>query len=123
MVVNVDILNIRQSTSTSSTKVGQLKRGTRVEILEIVTVNGKNWGRIEGGWVLMDYIRLEERFPRTMTVTGVDILNIRSSTSTSSTKVGQLKRGTKVEILEIVTVNGQNWGRIEGGWVLMDYLV
>ena len=122
-VVNVDILNIRQSTSTTSAKVGQLKRGQQVQILEIVTVGGKNWGRIDGGWVLMDYIRLEESFPRTMTVTGVDILNIRQSTSTTSAKVGQLKRGQQVQILEIVTVGGKNWGRIDGGWVLMDYLV
>ena len=94
-----------------------------MEILEILTVNGVQWGRISNGYIMLQYIRLEESFPKVMTVSGVDILNIRQSTSTSSAKVGQLKRGERVEILEIVTVAGKQWGRIANGWVLMDYLV
>ena len=49
-------LNIRKLPGTGYPKVGQLKNGTAVIILERKTVGDSEWGRIDQGWVSMDYI-------------------------------------------------------------------
>ena len=50
------------------------------------------------------------------TVTGCDVLNVRSGAGAENAWVGSLKRGDRVEIFEQVTVNGKVWGRGEKGW-------
>lgn len=203
-----DQLNIRASATTNSARVGQLLRGDRVEILEQTTVNGKVWGRIEQGWIMItgymsletveeavehthkmgqwyvaieatcvtngqrrrecascEYIETEQtaladhvlgswytvkeatpeekglecrdcvncdfsesrETERIMdlvtkiygTLTGNAYLNIRASATTNSAKVGQLRYGDRVEILEQTTVDGKVWGRIEQGWIMI----
>ena len=127
-VINTDLLNVREHPTTAAVKVGQLKRNTRVEIQRVLTVDGARWGKTADGWISLQYIRLdpvEQPAPAPSpdsqwgTVVNVDILNIRQSTSTSSAKVGQLKRGQRVEILEILTVNGVQWGRISNGYIML----
>ena len=51
-------LNVRESPSINAFKVGSLKYGDVVTVFEKETVNGMVWGRIEGGWVSMDYVRM-----------------------------------------------------------------
>ena len=161
-----DYLNIRAGLGTSYAIVGQLVRGERVEILEIVQYGIHQWGRIDRGWVqLTGYVTLEEvEEPVTHThsygewytvteatadanglerrdcacghyeeretvyqaetvtkiygtLTGYDYLNIRAGLGTSYAIVGQLVRGERVEILEIVQYGIHQWGRIDRGWV------
>lgn len=50
--VNADALNIRSGPGTEHASVGMLPNGSPVEILEV----SGNWGRIESGWVCLDYI-------------------------------------------------------------------
>ncbi len=55
-----DYLNIRAGAGIGYDLVGKLYYGDRVEIFEIVDVGGKEWGRIEQGWIqLTGYITLE----------------------------------------------------------------
>lgn len=119
-------LRIREGAGTSYKTVGLLQKGDRVEIFESVTVNGLTWGRIEAGWTCLSYVELDavenENQTRTVTV-NTACLRIRSSATTSSSIVGFLYQGAKVEILETKTVGGTTWGRTEKGWISMDYVI
>ena len=134
-----DFLRIRNGPGTSYGMVGYLKDGARVEILEERTVGGMTWGRIEKGWICLDYVQMdeievqpeqppvtepevpEEPETRIMTVTA-DCLRIRSGAGLSNTIVGFLYWGDKVEVLDTKTVDGMTWAKISQGWVSMDYL-
>ena len=58
VVVNAQKLNVREEPSLNAKKVTHLKSGTQVMIYETVENAGMTWGRIDLGWVCMDYIRL-----------------------------------------------------------------
>ena len=62
--VNTDKLNVRTEPSTdSNAQPNKLAIGTRVEILETRVVGDVTWGRIENGWVKMNYITLDGEGP------------------------------------------------------------
>lgn len=56
--VTSETLNIRSTPSTESNAVGQLKKGDTVEILREVLIGETRWGRIETGWVCLDFMTL-----------------------------------------------------------------
>ena len=101
-----------------------------VQILQISTIDGVEWGRTEAGWICMTGAvtlattveEVEEGTADTIsmyaTVTCAS-LNMREDASASANYVGALKRGTVVEILEIKTVNGVIWGRTASGWICL----
>ena len=118
-------LRIREGAGTSYKTVGFLQKGDRVEIFETATVNGLTWGRIAQGWTCLSYVKLdqaEENQTKTVTV-NTSCLRVRSEASTSSSIVGFLYRGAKVEVLETKDVNGTTWGRTNQGWISMDYVI
>ena len=125
-VVGTDSLNIR--VTPDGTVCGSLKEGTRVEILEQKTVNGRLWGRCSKGWIcLRTYAKLETVKESTTVTKQVgkvtaSALNIRSNAGTAYSVVGKLYKGETVEILEKKTVNGVVWGRCSKGWVSLDYV-
>ena len=49
-------LNVRKNPDVMSGIVRQMEVGERVEILEIRTVDNVEWGRISGGWIVMNYV-------------------------------------------------------------------
>ena len=49
-------------------------------------------------------------------------LRIRSGAGIGNTILGYLSNGAKVTILEEKTVNGTPWGRIDKGWICLDYV-
>ena len=119
--VSASSLNVRSTPSTSGTKITSLSSGTQVKILESLD----SWYRIEAngktGYVSSQYITLARtesaattpppaaepsRSAGTVTASS---LNVRSTPSTSGTKVASLSSGTKVEILESL----DGWYRIE----------
>ena len=53
VVVDVAVLNVRASDSTSSAVVAQIKRGTVHTVLEIKG----GWGRINSGWIYMAHVK------------------------------------------------------------------
>jgi uncharacterized protein YgiM (DUF1202 family) len=188
--VNVALLNVRSSSSSTSTILGQIALGQQFVVLEgPVSAGGFDWIRIErpgatNGWVAAQYVdRVEGTTPTatipptqtstpsvtataTATLTGsetatatrtpsptrtptlpatatptyknikpgdtiqvaVPILNVRSSTSTSSSIVGQVTSGQRFRVLEgPVRANGFDWVRIErpgatNGWVAAQYV-
>ena len=103
--------------------LGYLTMGTRVEIYERMTVGSMVWGRISDGWISLDYVKLDSggMSGSTKTVTASS-LRIRSAAGTDSEIVGYLTNGTKVKILEQTYVDGTPWGRIDEGWICLDYV-
>ena len=129
-VIGTDSLNIRKV--PDGAVVGSLKKGTRVEILEQKTVNGRLWGRCSQGWIcLRSYVKLETVTtddqpevdkPATVTrlygtVIKTATLNIRAVPD--GKVVGTLKLGQTVEIVERKTVSGREWGRCSQGWICL----
>lgn len=131
-------VNFRSAPNTSSTSYGELKNGTKVNVVGVssgwykVTYNGKT------GYIHPDYITLASSSAGTAiapsnTVTSTTgtagtvkcstSVNFRSAASTSSTSYGELKNGTAVTVLS--TSNG--WSKVSyagtTGYISADYLV
>ena len=136
VVSSTTSLKIRSGPSTSKTQVGTLTTGTKVSIFEIKkNVNGHDWGRIDKGWICLTYVTLNtnndnsssddksEFAPNAVTIkatvkstTGA---NVRETADVDSKIVENLKDGAMVVVTEVKTVNGQEWGKVEKGWILM----
>jgi len=123
-------LRIRSGAGTSYSVVGYLYNGSKVTVTDRKTVDGTAWGRVDKGWISLDYVvtgdqSASESTAQTQgtlaTVTGTG-LRIRSGAGTNNRIVGSLTIGDKVTILETTTVGGTQWGRIEKGWICMDYV-
>ena len=131
-------VNFRSAPNTSSTSYGELKNGTKVNVVGVssgwykVTYNGKT------GYIHPDYITLASSSAGTAiapsnTVTSTtgtagtvkcsSTVNFRSAASTSSTILGELKNGTAITVLS--TSNG--WSKVsyagKTGYISADYLV
>ena len=131
-------VNFRSAPNTSSTSYGELKNGTKVNVVGVssgwykVTYNGKT------GYIHPDYITLASSSAGTAiapsnTVTSTTgtagtvkcstSVNFRSAASTSSTVLGELKNGTAITVLS--TSNG--WSKVSyagtTGYISADYLV
>ena len=119
-IVTASELNIRSNPSTDGERVGALKAGARVEILE----KSGNWGRTKDGWISLDYV-YQDGTTGKKTAKGIvtgDQLNIRSGPGTGYASVGSLNYGARVTILEQFTYNGTTWGCTKDGWIAMKYV-
>lgn len=63
VVYNTDSLNVRKAPGVNNERVARLARGTEVTVYETVKKNGALWGRMDQGWVSMDYIKLDGELP------------------------------------------------------------
>ncbi len=124
------LLRIRTAAGTTNPIAGYLENGDSVEILSQKTVNGTVWGKITKGWICLDYVKLDgsqtkpEETPsqaRRGTVTA-STLYVRSDAGTGNKIVAYLFTGAKVEVLESKTVGSTVWGRINKGWISLDYV-
>ncbi|MBR2311408.1 MAG: SH3 domain-containing protein [Oscillospiraceae bacterium] len=123
-----DFLRIRSGPGTSYDLVDYLTRDARVNILEMQQSGSVTWGRIDKGWISLDYVALDKKQEETpKSVTGTvkveDFLRIRVGAGTSYVIAGYLSDDTKVEILEQKKVGVTTWGRIDKGWISLDYVV
>ena len=119
-IVTATELNIRSSASTDGERVGGLKYGARVEILE----KSGSWGRTKDGWISLDYVYQDGTTGKKTAkgiVTGSE-LNIRSGPGTGYASVGSLDYGDRVVILEQFTYNGITWGCTKDGWISLQYV-
>lgn len=123
-MVTASRLCVRRGPGTSYDIVSTLANGTVVTILEQTLVNGTVWGRIDGGWICMSYVKITSG-STSVVHTGMvtaSTLCIRSAAGTANAIVGTYTRGTVVQILEVTKVNGTLWGRTDKGWICMDYV-
>ena len=124
-VVLGDKLNIRSGPGTNYGAVGSLTAGTRVNILEQFTIDGKKWGCIEKGWIALEYVYIDGTTGEnsgTGTINVTDQLNIRSGPGTNYAIAGSLKGGTKVTILTQIKIGDITWGCIDKGWISMEFV-
>ena len=126
--VMASALNVRTGPGTNYAVCGQVTEGYQLSILEIQD----DWGRIHDGWVSMRYVNrgshsnaVPGSAPSSgsvsadsrVRVTASD-LNVRQGPGANYAKVGSLGSGTDVTVLEIR--NG--WGRVNNGWISLDYV-
>lgn len=120
-IVTANQLNIRNSATQDSDKVGSLNYGDRVEILE----KSGNWGRTSKGWISLNYV-YQDGATGTNTAKGTvnadGGLIIRSGPGTGYDKVGAYMDGDSVNILEQFTYGGVKWGCTSKGWISMKYV-
>ena len=109
-------------------------KGNRVEIQETKDVDGKLWGYTGMGWILMDYVRMDD-VPTGSDVDGTEIvsngsygvlgygvvdlqtLNVRVGPGTDYSKVKEISHGIRYAYYE----ESNGWVRIADGWVSTDY--
>lgn len=147
--VNTDKLNVRTKANSNSPSIKKLAVNTRLEILEILTVDNVTWGRIAEGWINMKYVTLDSDVPDTPvqetpaeTQPPVETEPPKDSSSSSSTGKGtkgtitadslNVRKGPgtkydsvgkvkKGDKVEILETDG-NWGKISNGWISLKYV-
>ena len=137
-------LNVRALPDVYATRVASLPTGTRVNVYELATSRNMQWGCIGAGqWVCTSYLNMtpvngsgsanngstESTTALEGTVT-TTTLSVMKHYNNNAEKVGSLKKGDVVTILEKNTENTETgtriWGRIDKngvkGWVNLAYL-
>ena len=127
IVTCANVLRIREKAGIEHKQVGYLPNGTKIKIYETTVVKGVTWGRIDEGWVSLDYVKVlpsKEELDNAKIgyITCNNVVNIRSGPGTNNMLVTTLPTGTEVLVFEQTKVNGIGWARIEQGWVCMLYL-
>ena len=121
--ITADEVRVRSGAGTNYSIVTYKQKGDRVTVYETKQVGNMLWGRIDEGWLSMNYVELDDEEPavRVGTVTASK-LRIRAEASASAEVVGTYSEGDRVEILETKEVDGTLWGRTDKGWISMDYV-
>ena len=121
-----DALRIRSGAGITYSVKGFLNKGDRVEILETKTVGTMTWGKTDKGWISMDYVKLDQA-PVTQAKTGKVkdgvSLRVRSGPNDSYAITGFIAGGTAVTVTETKQVGNTLWGKVDNGWVNMDFIV
>ncbi|MBQ2854748.1 MAG: SH3 domain-containing protein [Oscillospiraceae bacterium] len=136
-------LNVRKSADIYAAKVGSLPNGSKINVYEVTTSRNMKWGRIgEDRWVCLSYVNLTQvaqpetgsgnttsttTTQATVTAATLDVLQNYNS---NAAKVGTLKKGDVVTILEKnteeTTTGSRIWGRIShmgtSGWINLAYV-
>lgn len=117
--VTASVLNVRKGPGTNNSIVGTLKNGTKVTVYE----EKSGWSRIgTNKWVSNSYLsssKPKESTTKMYVNTNSANLNVRKIAN--GTIIGELKKGTAVEVVK--TENG--WSKIispKEGWVSAKYL-
>ena len=127
--IKADALRIRSGAGTEYRIVGFYYQGNTVVITEKTLVDSVYWGKTDKGWINMDYFVMDSACEAPaqpaegtrMTVTG-DCLRVRKGTGTNYRISQLLYYGDAIVVYETVTVDGTVWGRVDKGWVCMDYV-
>ena len=127
--VIADALRIRSGPGTSNPIVGFYYENDRILVFEIQQTDSARWGKTEKGWVNMDYVLTDSlnREPPAGLDLGektviADCLRVRKQIGTASKIAALLYYGDSVTVLETKTVDGVLWGRVDKGWICMDYV-
>lgn len=127
--ITADALRIRSGPGAVNSIVGFYYTNDRVFIGEKALVGSVYWGKTNRGWISMDYVSTDlsgEEPARpaegdTKTVIA-DCLRIRKDAGTGHKIVGFLYEGDSTVVFDTKTVDGNVWGRVEKGWICMDYV-
>lgn len=138
-------VNVRDGAGVNYNLVGSVANGTKVTITQTKTVNGHDWGKIDTGWICLDYVTLDASSNTnnntgnsgstgatgnaigTGIVTSNIQLNVREGAGMGYNKVAALNPGTEVTVYEQQLTGGMIWGRIStadgvSGWACLSYI-
>ncbi len=129
--ITADALRVRSGAGTDNRIVGFYYQDQIVTVSERVMISGVYWGRTDKGWINLDYLASDSSAPPeentppattgNMTVIA-DCLRVRKGTGTEYRIAELLYLGDTVHVFETTTVDGILWGRVENGWICMDYV-
>ncbi len=125
-----DPLGIRLQADQDGQRVGEIPKGTEIEVLAVYG----DWGYVNyegiGGWVAMKYldlVSLSDKAPKYAVgkytiATQDDPLGIRIKAEDGAERCGEVPKGSEVEILAVCG----EWGYVEYngncGWLAFKYL-
>ena len=126
-IVGCVTLRIRAGAGTKHAEVGSLVAGTKVNLYELKVVGKQVWGRMDKGWISLEYVKLDVVDSGDVdgikgTVKECSGLNIRVGAGTNYASLGKYQSGERVTILALTVVNKTVWGLTNKGWVSMDYI-
>lgn len=128
-IVNAAKVNVRKHPSVKAEQVKQLEQGAKVTVYEVLERDNAYWAHTNEGWIAKQYVKLDGDLPEPDPRLGVHgevfntwKVNVREDATVSSKKTAELAKGTMVTVYETKTVAGMKWGRIDEGWVSMQYI-
>ena len=143
-IVCSSTVNVRSGAGVDKSLVTTLANGTNVTIYETTTVLGKEWARIDQGWVCMDYVKLgtltkvdnggtNGKSGTVAIVTTVPSgaiavgyatqdIKVRSGCGWGYAEVATVSKNSSVVIYESKLDGGTSWGRTDSGWLCISYL-
>ena len=132
------ILFVRNAPGANNKKVATLTGGTKMSIFQTEMFNGSLWGRMEKGWVALEYVKLdkdltaaptpsekpaEPKVIRLARVINCDQMRLRSQPSMGGDVRGTVPGGYQVEYDEKINNEGFDWYHTRRGWLRGDYLM
>ncbi|MCD7858922.1 MAG: SH3 domain-containing protein [Firmicutes bacterium] len=130
---------VRSIPGITGSIVGWVQPGGSVTVTQKVISGGKLWGKTDGGWICLSFLELsgESETPTVETLVSAEgetletpeaytvgsySLRVRSAAGLGNAIVDYIAYGERVTVYELRTVGSVVWGRIDTGWVNMDYL-
>ena len=96
-------------------------KGTRWSHLNATKTGIDGWVKVGAATDNDSYTDSYGKVIATATVTANGYLNLRKEAGTDAAIVGALAKNDTVDIYEIKTVNGHQWGRCKSGWLCLTY--
>jgi len=136
VTVTNDYVRSRKNATIYSGQNGTYHRGDKLRIINTDSADGFLWGQVANddyeaiGWVALMYTDWNSSkdsntssgaVMATAVVNCEGYLNVRKEAGAESAIVGALADGDTVDIYEVKIVNGHQWGRTTGGWILLTY--
>lgn len=120
-ITSGDYVNVRTGPGTQYDILKNIRKNTRLEILEIQD----NWCKTSEGWIYLDYVYIDGTYgsePSMMgSINGTDV-NIRSGPGMDYEIIGSTNTGDRYEFFYQTTIGGRKWGCTSLGWICMDYV-
>ena len=123
-VVAGEAVNVRVGPGTNHNTIASLPIGTKVYIQEVNLKTALPWGKIDEGWICLNYVQLEgpdELLQYASPALGLTMhsnVQLYNGPGTFYGKAGILGKDVRLNIFGIVG----NWARIAEGWLLLDHV-
>lgn len=144
VTVTNSYVNMRKNATVYSAQNGKWNKGDELRIINTDSADGFLWGQVAKsteddtaiGWVALVYTNWNDvkdganagdnsnntsKAIARATITFNGYVNVRSDAGTDNKIVGALAYNNTVDVFEIKTVNGHQWGRTTSGWFCLTY--
>lgn len=121
-------LNIRSGPDINYDEVGRLEPLEIITIIEIQQGRNHEWGRIDRGWVCMDYVIIGtppvyvDTYEVGYIFGTAEGVNLRSGPGINYDSLGKIPLGKQVIVTKVCDNDSFTWGFIGNGWICTDYI-